>query len=165
MKINTYLLALDFIALPIFGFVASKIIREKVMIISSLGVVLFSIPLLSLLRDASLGEVLLVRVVFVIFGVSFFAPFHAWVQQLVPSNCRYAIISLGYALGSQVIGSPTAAFALWCFKKTQISSTILWINQLPFCIAINSIYCKISSQGIVNNTFAKFYFCVSAIRN
>ena len=59
-----------------------------------------------------------VRIAFVIFGVAFFAPFHAWAQQLIPPTCRYAVISLGYALGTQALGSPTAALALWCFQKT-----------------------------------------------
>jgi hypothetical protein len=62
----------------------------------------------------------------VILGVAFFAPFYAWAGQLVPSNARYAIISLGYALGYQVLGSPTAALALWCFQKTGMVSSVAW---------------------------------------
>ena len=67
-----------------------------------------------------------VRIAFVIFGIAFFAPFHAWAGQLIPSICRYAVISLGYALGTQALGSPTAALALWCFQKTGIVSSVVW---------------------------------------
>lgn len=126
MKINTYLLLLDFCALPFFGWIASKVLREKLMLSASLGVVFFSMPLLMSLEGASLAQVIGVRIVFVIFGVAFFAPFHAWVQQLIPSTCRYAVISLGYALGSQLLGSPTAALALWCFQKTGMVSSVAW---------------------------------------
>lgn len=126
MKINTYLLILDFCALPFFGWVASKVPREKLMLSATLGVVLFAMPLVLSLKEASLMGVIGVRMVFVIFGVAFFAPFHAWAQQLIPSTCRYVVISLGYALGTQALGSPTAALALWCFQKTGMISSVVW---------------------------------------
>ncbi len=126
MKINTYLLIFDLCALPFFGWVASKIPREKLMLSAALGVVLFSIPLFLSLEGASLTTVVGVRTVFVVFGVAFFAPFHAWAQQLIPPTCRYAVVSLSYALGSQLLGSPTAAVALYCFQKTGIIWSIAW---------------------------------------
>ena len=96
------------------------------MLSASLGVVLFATPLVLSLNEASLTNVIAVRVAFVIFGVAFFAPFHAWAQQLIPSTCRYAVISLGYALGTQALGSPTAALALWCFQKTGMVASVVW---------------------------------------
>lgn len=126
MKINTYLLVLDFCALPFFGWVASKVPRENLMLSATLGVVLFAMPLMISLQGAFLMGVVWVRIAFVIFGVAFFAPFHAWVQQLIPSSSRYAVISLGYALGTQALGSPTATFALWCFQKTGMVSSVVW---------------------------------------
>jgi len=56
----------------------------------------------------------------------FLSPFHAWAAQLVPHDARYPVISLGYALGYQIFDSPTAALALWCFKKTGIVSSVPW---------------------------------------
>jgi MFS family permease len=126
MEINTYLLILDCCALPFFGWLASKIRREKLMLSVSLGVVFLATPLLLLLEGASLMTVMIVRIIFVILGVAFFSPFDAWAQQLIPDNCRYAVISLGYALGSQILGSPTATIALWCFQKTGMISSIGW---------------------------------------
>jgi len=126
MKINTYLLILDFFALPFFGWIASKVPREKLMLSASLGVVLCAMPLMLSLKGASLMGIIAVRIAFVIFGVAFFAPFHAWAQQLIPSTCRYAVISLGYALGTQALGSPTAALSLWCFQKTGLIASVSW---------------------------------------
>ena len=126
MRMNTYLLLFDFCILPLFGWLSSKTLREKVMLLSSLSVVVFSMPLLTLLQGGSIGKVIVIRMIFVIFGVAFFAPFHAWAQQLVPSNARYAIISFGYAMGSQLLGSPTAALALGLFHKTGMVSSIAW---------------------------------------
>lgn len=126
MKINSYLLIFDFCTLPLFGWIASKISREKLMLSVSLCALLLAIPLLMSLQGASMAVIVGVRTAFVIFGVAFFAPFHAWAQQLVPPHCRYAVISFGYAIGSQLLGSPTAAIALWCFKNTGIVSSVAW---------------------------------------
>lgn len=126
MKINTYMLIFDFCALPFFGWLATRMPREKLMLAASLAVIIFSIPLILLLQEASLAVVICIRAFLVIFGVSFFAPFHAWAQQLVPPQHRYLIISFGYALGSQLFGGPTAAFALWCYQQTGMVSSICW---------------------------------------
>lgn len=126
MRINTYLLIFDFCALPFFGWVASRMSREKLMLSASLGATLLAIPLFLSLDGASLTLLIAVRAVFIIIGVAFFAPFHAWASQLVPPNARYAVISLGYALGSQALGSPTAALALWSFQKTGMASSASW---------------------------------------
>ncbi len=147
MEINTYLLILDCCALPFFGWIASKVSREKWMLATSISALLLSLPLLKLLIGASLGGIVVVRMAFVIFGVAFFAPFHAWVQQLIPSNCRYLVISLGYALGSQLLGSPTAAIALWCFQKTGIVSSIAWYWMLLACASALSIAVTMRSKA------------------
>lgn len=126
MSINTCLLILDFCTLPLFGYLASKISREKMMLGASLCVVLCAIPLFTALEGATLFTVIMIRICFVIFGVAFAAPFHAWAQQLIPPAHRYAIISFGYAIGSQALGGSTAVLSLWCFKQTQIISSAAW---------------------------------------
>lgn len=126
MSINTALLVFDFFLLPIFGQLSAKIGREKVMLFSTLAVILTAIPLSSFLQNSSLTSIIIIRMCFVTFGVSFFASFHAWSRNLVPKRHRYTIISFGYALGSQLLGGPTAAISLWTFKQTGILSSICW---------------------------------------
>lgn len=126
MKINTYLLVLDFCALPFFGWIASKVSRERWMLSVALITILFSMPLMMALEGAGAGRMIAIRIAFVMLGVAFFGPFHAWVQQIVSPNSRYAVISFGYAIGSQLLGSPTAAFALWCYQKTGSASSVAW---------------------------------------
>ncbi len=126
MEINSYLLIFDFCALPFFGWLASKISREKLMLFATLSVTLFAIPLVQLLEGATFAGVIAIRLCLVLSGVAFFAPFHAWVQQLIPEAHRYAVISFGYALGSQVIGAPTAAISLWFYKKTGMVGSVSW---------------------------------------
>lgn len=126
LHLNTVLLILDFCALPLFGFLSSKISREKMMLGACFCVLFGAIPAFLLLEHATLLSVISVRVCFVLIGVAFFAPFHAWAQQLVPEKSRYAMISFGYALGSQLLGGPTAAISLWFFKKTGAAASIAY---------------------------------------
>ncbi len=124
--LNTSLLVFDFIALPFFGWLAGKTSREKVMIYAALGAGLSAIPLFMLLQGASLAILIFVRICLVLFGVAFFAPFHAWAQQIVPKAHRYIIISFGYAMGSQLLGGPTAAVSLWLYQQTGVVSSAAW---------------------------------------
>lgn len=118
MKINTWLLGLDMLLLPCFGLLAFYVGKEKVMKGASLFLVAGSIPLFALLGSSSLATVIAVRCVLVIAGVAFAAPYHAWAMERVPAASRYTILSLGYALGSQVIGKPTSALCLWLYQVT-----------------------------------------------
>ena len=129
MKINTYLLILDVCALPFFGWLSSKVPRKQLMLAAALGAACFGVPLMVSLENATLLHMISIRICFVLFGVAFFAPFHAFAQELVPKSHRYAVISFGYAIGSQLIGSPTAAISLWCFQKTHLvwSAALYWI--------------------------------------
>lgn len=126
MAINSSLLVLDFCTLPLFGWLASKLSKETLMLSAGLAIAFCALPLFSLLDGANFATIVGVRVCFVLLGVAFCAPFHAWTQQLVPSEARYAVISCGYALGSQLIGGPTAAFSLWCFQRTGIVASAGW---------------------------------------
>lgn len=126
INLNTSLLILDFCALPFFGWLSSKFSRKKIMIGALLSIILGGVPAFFLLEQASFFSIVIVRIFFVLCGVAFFAPFHAWTQELVPSPARYVIISFGYAIGSQLFGGPTTALSLWMFKQTGIVSSAVW---------------------------------------
>ena len=124
--LNTLLLIIDLAALPVFGLLASRFSRQKMMVAAAACAALSGIPLFLLLEGATLFTVIIIRICLVIIGVWFTATFHAWSQSLVPETHRYAVISIGYALGSQLLGSPTASISLWLFNKTQMVSSASW---------------------------------------
>ena len=130
MSLNTALLVLDFCALPLFGWIASKISREKMMLCSSLTILLLAIPLFRMLPGITLTGLIGIRIFLVLVGVAFCAPFHAWAMELVPPSHRYGIISFGYAIGCQLLGGPTVALSLWIFKTTGIVSSVVWYWSL-----------------------------------
>lgn len=118
MHLNTILLIVDFLLLPFFGIIACRFSREKMMFLSGILAVVTGFPLFFFLQGAALLTVILIRLCLVIIGVWFSAPFHSWSQNLVPSTHRYTVVSFAYAIGSQVLGGPTAAISLWLFQKT-----------------------------------------------
>lgn len=130
VTLNSFLLLYDFIALPFFGILAAKYSREKMMVVSALGIFLTGIPLFGLLKIGTLGSVILIRMIILTLGVSFAAPFFSWAQTLIPQAHRYSVISFSYALGSQLIGGPTAVISLWVFQYTSEAWTaaLYWVG-------------------------------------
>lgn len=126
MRLNTILLILDFFTLPIFGLLARRFSRQKMMVAASALAVITGIPLFGLLQGAAFSTVIIVRISLVLIGVWFSANFYSWAQSLLPASQRYAIISFAYAVGSQIFGGPTVAISLWVFHQTQIVSSACW---------------------------------------
>jgi MFS transporter, MHS family, proline/betaine transporter len=118
MGTNTLLLLIDMLLLPVFGYFSTRMGREKMMLAAAVGSFFSAVPLFYCLKGASLATVIAVRFIIVSLGVAFAATYHSWSQERVPPEARYTILSLGYALGSQLIGAPTAAFSLWLYQKT-----------------------------------------------
>lgn len=118
MAANTILLVIDMFLLPLFGYVAARFGRERLMSVAAIGAVFSALPVFYLLNGANLAVVIAMRMIIVIMGVAFSASYHAWAQERVEPAVRYTVLSLGYALGTQLIGSPTAAASLWMYQKT-----------------------------------------------
>lgn len=116
MQVNTVLLGVDLLLLPCFGYLATQFGKERVMLAGAAGSVFSAIPLFSLLDHASLGVVIAVRLTIIVCGIAFAAPYYAWAMERVPPRHRYLILSLGGALGSQLIGAPASAICLWLYK-------------------------------------------------
>lgn len=117
MGSNTVLLFVDMALLPLFGYLAAKVSEEKMMLRASLAAVCSAIPLFYFLKEANLAAVIIARVVILTLGVAFSATYHSWLQERVPAESRYTILSLGYAIGSQLIGAPAVSLSLWLYKK------------------------------------------------
>lgn len=119
MKVNTVLLGVDMFLLPLFGAIAERVGKEKVMFFGALASLLGSIPLFSLLGPGSgIALVTLVRLGIIVSGVAFSSPYHAWAVEQVPPHCRSRLLCLGYAIGSQAIGAPTSAICLFAYQQT-----------------------------------------------
>ncbi len=118
MQVNTLLLIVDMVLLPVCGYLAQRFGKEKLMFIGAFWSAALSIPLFYLIGGASLGLVIAIRLILVILGVVFAAPYHAWALERVAPEHRYTILCLGSALGSQLIGAPASAISLLLYQIT-----------------------------------------------
>lgn len=130
MHLNTLLLGIDFLLLPLCGMLITRFSREKMMIVAGMLAMMTGLPLFWFLQGASFFIVFFIRLSLVMIGVGFSAPFHSWSQNLVPPAYRYTVISFAYALGTQVLGGPTAAISLWLFQKTNWIVSVAWYWML-----------------------------------
>lgn len=121
LEMNTLLLAFDFLLLPLFGWISAKAGKEKTMI----AAVLLAIPavplLMGLTEGASLFTAASIRMSLTCIGVALAAPYHAWALETAPVQHRYLISAVGAAIGSQAIGAPVPAMALWLYQKTGLA--------------------------------------------
>lgn len=136
MQINSYLLIFDFLIMPLFGWLCSKYSREKIMLASSLFCSVFAIPLFASLEGASLASVIIIRIILVVIGVSFFASFHAWAKEKIPQSSRTFIVSLGYGLGNLIFAGPAAMISMWLYQSLGSSAyvAVFWV----FCALLSS---------------------------
>lgn len=118
LSINSMLLFADMAMLPLFGWLADRLSPRMSMLYAALASMVLSLPLYALFDNASWIQVVIVRTILVILGVWFSAPLHAWIQTLIPTHARYLVLSLGYAVGAQVLGSPAASLSLLLYQAT-----------------------------------------------
>lgn len=116
--LNSWLILLDMLLLPLFGTVAKWLGREKSMGLAAMSCMATGLFIFPLIEGADYVTVTLIRISLVTMGVWFSASFHSWSLHHVPKEVRATVISTGYALGSQLIGAPLAVVSLYLYKAT-----------------------------------------------
>ncbi len=115
---NTSLLVLDFILLPLFGYLATKIGRTRMMM-GAIGAAIFSgLILFPMISQATLFFIITIRLIIVGIGVAFSSTYHSWALSVAPPSYSYSAMATTYALGSRLLGSSTPALSLYLFKET-----------------------------------------------
>ncbi len=118
VQMNTWLLGLDLLLLPCFGWLTRVFSPTKIMQMAALSLAICGIPLFSLLGSSSIPAAIFVRSVVVVVGIAFAAPFHQWSMELIPVKERYLVSSFANSVGSQLIGVPCTAISLWMYHST-----------------------------------------------
>lgn len=150
-NLNTLLLFVDALLLPLFGFLTLKYEAEKIMQNSAKAVALLAIPMFSLLHYSSWAVIVIVRLILVILGVAFASCYHSWIQKLIVPKKRCTLLSLGSTSGSLLIEGPITVLSLWAFKQTEwafIPGLFLAITAVGALVALR-ICRKESAEPIV----------------
>lgn len=118
MGVHTVLIIFDFFILLPFGYLSKKIGKTKQVAFSLICALLGIFPIFQLLHHPTINNVLILRLVLVIWGVALAAPFNYWASSLIPENVRLRVLSLARAFGAQLIGAPSLSLSLLLYKKT-----------------------------------------------
>lgn len=118
VSLNSLLLGIDILFLPLFGLLSLKVNKERLMLLAILGIMGCSFPLLMLLQKGTLVVAGCVRVALTVFGTCLAAPYHAWVFEKAPESHRYLVGALGTLLGGKFLGAPFPAFSFWLYHQT-----------------------------------------------
>lgn len=117
-SVNTLLSLLDLLILPLFGLAALYIPAGALMSASAITTGIFSLPLfIWMMSSKTLPVILFVRLVIVIFGVIFAAPYRAWMQELVGPERRCKVLNIGSALGQLCVEGPLTLFSLLMIRQ------------------------------------------------
>jgi MHS family proline/betaine transporter-like MFS transporter len=146
ITLGTWILILDLLLLPFFGYLSMRISYQKTMKFFLILTILSSPLLFSLLEHANEPTSFWIRTCFVIFGVGFSAPLYAWAVDLVPVKIRYTLISLATAISAHLFGEGTSFCSLWLFKLTG------WVSLPGFFL---SVFGLITFVVIVRSSQAK----------
>ena len=118
LSLNSLLLTMDMLLLPLFGILSVRVNREQLMLLAIALIITSCMPLLLLLQKTTLFLAVFVRMTLTILGTCLAAPYHAWAFEVSPSKHRYLIGALGTTLGSQLFGAPFPAVSLWLYNQT-----------------------------------------------
>lgn len=152
LVINTLVLFIYMLVLPLFGTLADFLTARKSMIIAAIVTIIISYPLFLLLNANSLICIIIMKLCFVLLVAWFIAPFHAWIQDLYDVKNRYQLISLSYSIGIQ-FGSATPVLALWAWKSTGfIQIPAIFIISWALLGAISLLRAKSQNQTSDSNT-------------
>jgi MFS family permease len=118
MTLNSALLIIDMLLIPICGKFLLKFDIQNVMLTASLVLAVTVLPLFINLPNASLGYVTFFRIWIVFWGVVFMCPATLWFKNLFNSPEQYLHIGIGKALGSATVGRMSTAICLWLWHTT-----------------------------------------------
>ncbi len=119
MLLNTGVLSSWFLLIPVFGMLSDRINKAYLVFLLSLGLCIFSYPLISYLHgNFTLSNVILSEVVLSIFGAGLFGVTSGFLPQLFKTNNRYSGVAFGQTLGQALLGGTAPLIAT--FLSTQI---------------------------------------------
>jgi MFS-type transporter involved in bile tolerance (Atg22 family) len=113
LQLNSVLLVLDTMLIPIFGIISENFNRAKFMAFMSAFVAISVIPLFYYIQGSNFLYIMIVRMIIIIAGLAFLAPIQAWYYSLFKGSERYLMIGFGYSIGEEIIGRNSTAICLW----------------------------------------------------
>lgn len=117
-RLNTLLSILDFVTLPLFGYLTYYYSPKRILLFATLCTAFFAIPLFAWMFDEkTLFAITTTRICIVLLGVCFAAAYPAWKQDLVIAKHRCTVLNMGSSLGQLAVEGPLTFVSLMMLKE------------------------------------------------
>lgn len=154
LLINTGVMGLWMILLPLSGFLSDRLGALKLMSYSGLGVMITVYPLFSLLEyHLSLGTIFLVQILISLAGVGFMGAAPGLMPQLFSSGERVSGTAIGFSVGQALFSgiTPLAATALVSWTgDPKAPAFYLMLTSTIGLLAVNGASVLLKSKKYVN---------------
>lgn len=122
MASNTILMFFDLVLLTIFGSITRNI-NPKQLLLKISGIIIIIFPILFLIIPfVNLFGAIVIRIIMITLGVAFCIPLNRWYYEELGEHNRYTVTSIGYAIGSEILGRsfPMVGLLLWQISNLAI---------------------------------------------
>lgn len=116
--VNTVMLLLLMGLDIFFGWLSDKVGRKLLMLTAAIAFVVLSYPLYYFIAHGNLVELILSQILFTLLAAGFQGPLLALTIDLIPTNIRYTLGSLGYNLAYSIFGGTAPLVAMFLIAKT-----------------------------------------------
>ncbi|MBS0635713.1 MAG: MFS transporter [Verrucomicrobia bacterium] len=118
MLIQALILVVEIITLVVAGRLADRKTPQKVMNSAAGLLALFSLPMLLLVDQASVGCIIAAEAFFIMVNALLLGPSNAYLKNLFPMQFRYRGASLSFTLGLSIFGGLTPIVENYLFSTT-----------------------------------------------
>lgn len=144
MLIQALIILIAIITLVLAGRFADQFNPRCIMLVGSIGLLLFSFPLLVVIDKASLLWVIAAEIILIIFNELLLGPSNAYLKNLFPMQYRYRAISVSFCLGIGLIGGVTPLIESYLFNgfNQSFASISLWLIVVSLFTGVSIICAK-----------------------
>jgi MHS family proline/betaine transporter-like MFS transporter len=138
ISLSTINLVFYSLFLIIMGFISDKISAKKIILVSSIIILITIYPALYILNTKTIvfGESVLLVYMILLAGLN--GPLPAFISQLFPTEIRVTSLAIGYGTSLSIFGGITP---LLCISLTHLSSNVNFLGIYFIVIALIAIFC------------------------
>jgi MHS family proline/betaine transporter-like MFS transporter len=117
MLVNSISMACMILLVPLVGHYSDSVGRKRILLISSICFILFSVPLYLLLTHGALLSLIIAQTLFAILTAGFQGPLTGTILSMFPPSIRYSAAALGYNLSYSLFGGTAPIIAIFLTSK------------------------------------------------
>jgi MFS transporter, MHS family, proline/betaine transporter len=136
------------VPLPYFGRLADKYNNKKLLIFSTLGIILLLYPLYYAINHESILFMIFIMIAFGLFFTMLSALVPYIVSDLFPTYVRFTCVGLSFNIADSVIGGFTPFIAMLLLTHTKHEGSFVWFILLTSVISLVSYILMSSKKSI-----------------